>query len=75
MWYYLELLWSVEHFGEIGGEKLLSGDEDKRQEGESDSEDVTMSVKKDAPKAVSIQETTITITSRYRCMLPKCHVT
>ena len=55
---------SVEYFGEIGGEKLLSGDEDKKQEGESDQEDVTMSHKKDAPKAVSIQETTITITSR-----------
>lgn len=54
----------VEYFGEFGGEKLLSGDEEKKQEGESDQEDVAMSHKKDAPKAVSIQETTITITSR-----------
>lgn len=50
---------SVEHFGEISGEKLLlSGDEEKR---ESDQEDTSgsvamTSVKKAAPKAVSIQE-------------------
>lgn len=55
---------SLEHFGEIGGEKLLSGDEEKKQEGESDQEDSVMSSKKEAPKAVSIQETTIIITSR-----------
>lgn len=54
---YVPNLSSVEYFGEIGGEKLLSGDEEKKPEGESDQEEIVMSTKKDARKAVSIQDT------------------
>lgn len=48
---------SVEHFGEISGEKLLlSGDEEKRESDQEETSVAMSSVKKAAPKAVSIQE-------------------